>query len=284
MWSEELMATDGNFSTADAIRNKQFKPLLALSLFAALMAAGVGASAQSDRHELFVEIKSPVESPAGEISGSHLLAELTTHDQVRNAALLSYTELRTYQLTDASGKVRAQQSGQMEFHAPGKLTFVSNSEAGSGVVRRLAFNPLISSEIEAASGKTLEESAITPANYTFEILGEEYVGPNRCFVAWASPKRPDKYLFEGKVWIDAEEFAIVRVAGHPARKLSFWIDQVNFVREFERIDGFWLPRKDQTFVQVKLYGQKVLTIEHQYYAVSRERKTEESSQNAADQE
>jgi hypothetical protein len=278
------MATVGTYRAAVAIRNKQFKPLLALSLFAALMAVGVGAGAQSDRHELLVEIKAPVESPAGEISGSQLLAELATHDQIRNAALLAYTELRTYQLTDAVGKVRAQQSGQMEFRAPGKLTFVSNSEAGSGVVRRLAFNPLIASEIEAASGKTLEESAITPANYTFEILGEEYVGPNRCFVAWASPKRPDKYLFEGKVWIDAEEFAIVRVAGHPARKLSFWIDQVNFVREFERIDGFWLPRKDQTFVQVKLYGQKVLTIEHQYYAVSRERKTEGSSQNASDQE
>jgi len=169
----------------------------------------------------------------------------------------------------------------MEYRAPGKMTFVKNSEAGSGIVRRLAFNPLIASEIEAASGKQLEESAITPANYTFEILGEEYVGPNRCFVAQASPKRPDKFLFEGKVWIDAEEFAIVRVAGHPARKLSFWIDQVNFVREFERIDGFWLPRKDETFVQVKMYGQKVLTIEHQYYGVSRERKIEESTQNAA---
>src|SRR6266851_9862728 len=243
MWSEELMATVGTYRAAVPIRNKQFKPLLALSLFAALMAVGVGAGAQSDRHEPLVEIKAPVESPAGEISGSQLLAELATHDQIRNAALLAYTELRTYQLTDAGGKVRAQQSGQMEFRAPGKLTFVSNSEAGSGLVRRLAFSPLIASEIEAAYGKQLEDSAVTSANYTFELLGEEYVGPNRCFVAWASPKRPDKYLFEGKVWIDAEEFAIVRVAGHPARKLSFWIDHVNFVREFERIDGFWLPRK-----------------------------------------
>jgi hypothetical protein len=278
IWSEELMATVGTYGATVAIRNKQFKPLLALSLFATLMAVGVGASAQSDRHELFFEIKSLVESPAGEISGSQLLAELAAHDQIRNAALLAYTELRTYQLTDAGGKVRAQQSGQMEFRAPGKLTFVSNSEAGSGIVRRLAFNPLIASEIEAASGKTLEESAITPANYTFEILGEEYVGPNRCFVAWASPKRPDKYLFEGKVWIDAEEFAIVRVSGHPARKLSFWIDQANFVREFQRIDGFWLPQKDQSFVQVKIYGKKVLTIEHQYYAVSGGRNTEEPAQ------
>jgi len=278
MWSEELMATVGTYRAAVAIRNKQFKPLLALSLFAALMAVGVGAGAQSDRHEPLVEIKAPVESPAGEISGSQLLAELATHDQIRNAALLAYTELRTYQLTDAGGKVRAQQSGQMEFRAPGKLTFVSNSEAGSGVVRRLAFNPLVSSEIEAASGKTLEESAITPANYTFELLGEQHVGPYRCFVVWATPKRPDKYLFEGNVWINAEDYAIVRVAGHPAKKLSFWIEQVNFVREFQRIDGFWLPQKDQSFVQVKMYGKKVLTIEHQYYSVSGGRNTEEPAQ------
>jgi hypothetical protein len=260
------------------------RSFLMVFAFAGIIAAAAATNAQSDRRDLFAEIKAPVEPSATEINGSQLLAELALHDQIRNSALIAYTELRTYQVTDAEGKVRAQESGQMEYRAPGKMTFVKSSEAGSGMVRRLAFNPLIASEIEAASGKQLEESAITPANYTFEILGEEYVGPNRCFVAWASPKRPDKFLFEGKVWIDAEEFAIVRVAGHPARKLSFWIDQVNFVREFERIDGFWLPRKDETFVQVKLYGQKVLTIEHQYYGVSREGKTKESVQNAADQE
>jgi hypothetical protein len=261
-------------------KNRSRSFLMAFA-FAGMIAAAAAANAQSDSRDLFVEIKAPVESRASEINGSQLLAELAIHDQIRNAALIAYTELRTYQVTDAGGKVRAQESGQIEYRAPGKITFVKNSEEGSGIVRRLAFNPLIASEIEAASGKQLEESAITPANYTFEILGEEYVGPNRCFVAWASPKRPDKFLFEGKVWIDTEEFAIVRVAGHPARKLSFWIDQVNFVREFERIDGFWLPRKDETFVQVKLYGQKVLTIEHQYYGVSGERKFEGSTQDVA---
>jgi hypothetical protein len=181
---------------------------------------------------------------------------------------------------DATGKVSAKESGQMEYRAPDKLTFVTTSEAGSGLVRRLALNPLIASEIEAASGKPLRDSAITPANYIFELLGEQQVGTYRCFVVWAMPKRPEKYLFEGKVWIDTEDYAIVRVAGHPATKLSFWIEQVNFVREFQRIDGFWLPQKDETIVQVKMYGQRVLTIDHQNYSVSGGRNTEEPAQNA----
>ena len=259
----------------------RFRLFLEAVIFIAMITAVVGAKAQSYRVESVVDIQAPVQPLPPEMNGSQLLAELAQHDQVRNAALLAFTEVRTYQVMDVAGKVHAQESGQMEYRAPGKMTFVKTSEAGSGLVRRLALNQLIASEIEAASGKPLEDSAITPANYTFELLGEQQVGPNRCFVVWATPKRPDKYLFEGKVWIDAEDYAIVRVAGHPAKKLSFWIEQANFVREFQRIDGFWLPQKDETFVQVKMYGQKVLTIEHQYYAVTAGRNTGESAQNVS---
>jgi hypothetical protein len=99
-------------------------------------------------------------------------------------------------------------------------------------------------------------------------------------VARATPRRADKYLFEGKVWIDTEDYAVVRIAGHPAKKLSFWIERADFVREYQRIDGFWLSKKDVTFVKVRMYGQKVLTINHQNYAVTGARDTGASIQNA----
>jgi hypothetical protein len=92
-------------------------------------------------------------------------------------------------------------------------------------------------------------------------LGQQQVGPYRCFVAEVLPKRKDKSLFEGKLWIDVEDYSVVRIEGHPAKKLSFWIQRADFVRQYQKIDGFWLPQKDQTLVQVRLYGKKVLTIE-----------------------
>jgi hypothetical protein len=175
--------------------------------------------------------------------------------------------------------VHAQESGQMEYRAPDKKTFVATAESGSRLVRRMALNPLIASEIDAASGKQHHDSAITAANYTFELLGEQQVGPYHCFVVRAMPKRSDKYLFEGKVWIDTHDYAVVRIAGHPAKKLSFWIERADFVREYQKIDGFWLSTKDEAFVKVRMYGQKVLTIDHHNYSVTGARKAQESVQN-----
>lgn len=253
--------------------------LVALILFGMTMTI-TSARAQSEREESSGDITAPVEPPPPDIDESRLFAELLTHNELRNTALLGYTELRTYQVIDMKGKVHAQESGQMEYRAPDKKTFITTSESGSGLVRRLALNPLIASEIEAASGKQHHDSSITPANYTFELLGEQQVGPYHCFVVRAMPKRRDKYLFEGKVWIDTQDFAVVRIAGHPAKKLSFWIERADFVREYQRIDGFWLSQKDETFVKVRMYGQKVLTIDHQNYTVAGARNTEESAQNA----
>jgi len=237
------------------------------------------ARAQSDREVSSADVMAPVEPPRPDINETRIFTELLAHNEQRNTALLAYTEQRTYEVTDTTGKVRAQESGQMEYRAPDKKTFVTTSESGSGLVRRLALNPLIASEIEAASGKRHHDSSITPTNYTFELLGEQQVGPYHCFVVRAMPKRPDKYLFEGNVWIDTEDYAIVRIAGHPAKKLSFWIERADFVREYQKIDGFWLPKKDETFVMVKMYGHKVLTINHQNYSVAGARSIEESAQN-----
>jgi len=242
--------------------------LVAVILFGMTMTVA-SARAQSDREESSADVTAPVEPLSPDIDESKLFTELLAHNELRNATLLGYTEQRTYEVTDLTGKVRAQESGQMEYRAPDKKTFVTTSESGSGLVRRLALNPLIASEIEAASGKQHHDSSITPANYTFELLGEQQVGPYHCFVVRAIPKRRDKYLFEGKVWIDVEDYAVVRIEGRPAKKLSFWIERADFVRQYQKIDSFWLPQKDMTFVQVRLYGKKALTIDHQNYTVNR---------------
>ncbi len=202
------------------------------------------------------------------VSGEQIFSQLEARNEVRKQALRDYTALRTYQVIDLKGKVHAEESGKMEFRAPEQKRFVVTSESGSGLIRRMALNPLINSEIEAAAGKEHHDSAISPANYSLDLLGEQQVGSHHCFVAQAVPKRRDKYLFEGKLWIDVDDYAVVRIEGHPAKKLSFWIESADFVRQYQKIDGFWLPERDQTFVHVRLYGTKVLNIQHQNYVVN----------------
>ena len=68
-----------------------------------------------------------------------------------------------------------------------------------------------------------------------------------------------------------------RIEGHPATKLSFWIQRADFVRQYQKIDGFWLSEKDQTLVQVRLYGKKILKIEHRNYVVNADQSTNAGS-------
>jgi hypothetical protein len=248
-------------------RSKLALSIGATAMFAMVMRVGE-AQAQTGDVGLPQWDAAVVEPLRPGVDESQVLAQLAAHNEKRKSLLHDYTVLRIYQVIDLRGKVHAEKVGRMEFLSPDKKTFAVTSESGSGVVRNMALNPLIKSEIETAAGKEHHDSAISADNYSLNLLGEQQVGPYRCIVAEVQPKRKDKYLFEGKLWIDVDDYSVVRIEGHPAKKLSFWIQRADFVRQYQKIDGFWLPQKDQTLVQVRLYGKKVLTIDHRDYFVN----------------
>jgi outer membrane lipoprotein-sorting protein len=235
--------------------------------FLAMTTFSVSAHAQLNQ-QLHPKLTTQLEPLRPGVTAVQIFDELLAHNALRAATLVDYTAFRTYQVVDPKGKVHAEEIGEMEYRAPDKKNFIVTSEKGSALVRRLALHALVASEIETTAGKQHHDSAISPTNYRLELLGEQEVGPYHCFVAQAIPKRRDKYLFEGKVWIDAEDYAVVRIEGHPAKKLSFWIQRADFVRQYQKIDNFWLPQRDMTFVDVRLYGKKVLTIDHRDYGVN----------------
>jgi len=231
-------------------------------LVAAIRAGGLPAAEQSSQSGEQIIPPAPREPATPSSSGEQIFADLVRHNEIRNAGLQEYSALRTYAVTDPNGKVRAKKTVRMDYVAPDKKTFETIAEEGSSVVRHLVLNRLMETEASAATGQDRRDSSITPANYTFRLLGKEDLGPHRCFVVEALPQRRDKYLFEGKIWIESQEFAVVQISGHPAKNPSFWIKRADFVRQYEKIGDFWLPARDQTFVDVRLYGKKILSIEH----------------------
>lgn len=249
-----------------ATPNTKIRLFLVGAAFLAMTTFAVGAQAQVN--SLGQALATPLEPLRPGVTAIQIFDDLLAHNALRTATLLNYTASRTYQVVDLQGKVHAEEAGQMEYRAPDQKKFAVTSESGSVLVRRLALNALIASEIETTAGKQHHDSAISPGNYVLDLLGEQQVGPYRCFVAQATPKRNDKYLFEGKVWIDVKDYAVVRIEGHPAKKLSFWIQRADFVRQYQKIDNFWLPLRDVTFVDVRFYGKKLLTIDHHNYSVN----------------
>ncbi len=211
---------------------------------------------------------SPLEATSPPVTGDELFAKLLEHNRTRDLGLQQYSATRTYIVSNDKGKVYAEETVRVAYQAPDHKTFVTESEEGSKLVRDMVLKRLLESESETSSGHAHRDSSIKPVNYEFRLIGEQDVGPHHCLVAEAIPRRRDKYLFEGRVWIDARDYAIVRIAGQPAKSLSFWITRVDFVRQYQKLGDFWLPAEDDTTVHVRLYGKKILTIDHRDYVIN----------------
>ena len=147
--------------------------------------------------ESLPNLEAAVELLGPEVAESLVLTELAAHNVQRRSALHNYNVLRTYQVIDLKGKVHAEEVGRMEFLAPDKKTFTVTSESGSGLVRNMALNPLIKSEIETAAGKEHHDSAIYADNYSLNLLGEQQVGPYRCFALRSVPSGKTSICLRG---------------------------------------------------------------------------------------
>ncbi len=231
--------------------------------------------------EDFPETLSPLGDSFRGITGDELFSRLLEHNRLRDLRLEQYCAVRTYEAKNDKGKLYAQETVTVNYTAPDAKVFRTTSEKGSGLIRSLVFKRLMESEAEAATGQQHRDSSLKPANYTLNLIGEQDLGPYHCIVATAIPKRQDKYLFDGRIWIDSQDFAVVRIAGCPAKKLSFWIRRADFVRQYQKIREFWLPYKDETFVEIRLYGKKILTIDHREYTINGDQPGNEQAQNLA---
>jgi hypothetical protein len=249
---------------------------LALVLHTARSPARAQQAAFAASGDIPVTMSSPV---LGEHAANEIVSRVLAENKRRNELLRSYTVTRTYEIRTHEGKLAAQSVVRMEYRAPDVKTFEKTSEKGSGIVRHLVFDRLMDSESESSTGKQHQDSALTPANYEFHFTGEEEVGPYHCLVLEVTPKRKDKYLFEGRIWIEGHDFAVVRIEGHPAKRPSFWINQADFVREYQKVDEFWLPLRDETQVEVKVYGKRVLTIDHGPYVIADKQELRTESAN-----
>ena len=242
--------------------------ILLAATFLLVTASGVAAASVPNQEGSDSQVIGPLEPLQSAVTGSFILAELVAHNERRSAALLKYTAVKRRQVIDSRGEMYAEEIAHIEYYAPDRKTSIVTSENGWGPAGHFTLDQLIASEIEATAGGDDRGSPITPANYKLEPLGEQQVGAFHCFVVQAIPKRKEKDLFEGKIWIDVQDYAIVRIEGHPVKRPSFWIAREDCVRQYQKIDGFWLPQKDEILAHVRFYGTKLLIVDHWNYIVN----------------
>jgi MucB/RseB N-terminal domain len=140
------------------------------------------------------------------------------------------------------------------------------SEEGWGGARKHVFHKMLESETETSRPEIRANARIIRENYDFVLIGAELVAGRAAYVLEIKPKRNEKYLFQGRIWVDAEDYALARAEGKPAKKPSFWTKSIHFVQIYQKLGPGWFPLSTQSVTEAHLFGTTDVSIEYFDYA------------------
>jgi hypothetical protein len=204
----------------------------------------------------------------GESPVAQLTARMAQMDRERLKSLEHYTGMQHYVLNNKRFKTHAEMTVRVVYGSGGKKEFQMLSESGSEWVRKYVFRKLIRAEQDNAEGAAHKQSRIAPENYDFRLIGMETANGRPCYLLDATPRTKNKYLFRGRVWVDAEDAAVARVEGSPAQSLSFWTPIVHFVHQYEKVGRFWLAASNVSQTDVRIFGSTELKVEYSDYVIN----------------
>jgi len=205
------------------------------------------------------------------LTAPDIVERMVRADDHRLAALAGYTGVRRYRFENKTSNKRAEITSRVACDNAGVKTFEVISESGSGFVRNHIIRKMMDAEQEASQKGDRHDSRIIPDNYDFRLIGTDVLGGRSSYVLEVNPKTRNKFLIRGRIWVDAEDFAIARVEGQPAKNPSFWIRSVQIVQRYERTGQFWLPAGNQSVAQARIFGTTEVSIDYfDYVTTARE--------------
>jgi len=178
----------------------------------------------------------------------------------------SYLVTRDYKLFGKEiAKIKSQVIADISFVPPTTKKYTIQKAKGTGfgemVVRRM-----LMSEVEIA--KDYVSTDFSPDNYDLRFILEENVGGQRCYVLDLLPKRKDKNLLKGKIWIDAGTYLPQRVEGEPVKTPSWWLRRLHIELSYGEVGGMWLQTALKATAAVRILGPHTIVSSDVKYQLS----------------
>jgi hypothetical protein len=207
---------------------------------------------------------------AGQLKSEQVVENLVRMNLQRAQALQAYESTRIYRLEYKGfpGGRSAEMVVNMKYRAPGTKEFEIVSQGGSKMLIDRVFKKLMEGEKDAIDGENQDRIAVNQENYEFALLSYEPGPRGGLYVLSVKPRTRNKYLFQGKIWVDDQQFAIARMEGEPAKNPSFWIKGTQIETRYINVNDFWLPDHNHSFTSVRLGGHADFSIEYKDYRIT----------------
>ena len=148
----------------------------------------------------------------------------------------------------------AELRARMTYSSSGHKTFEVLSEPGLPIIRRKMLRRMLEAEEEASRVEMLAHTQITPLNYDFQFLDSEMPQCRLAYVLEATPRSAGKFSLRGRIWVDSEDFAIVRAEATPALKPLALIHSIHVVQPHVKVGPVWLPLYNRSMSELWTKG------------------------------
>ncbi len=205
--------------------------------------------------------------PPAILNAAQIVDQMQLHNLARNEELKDYKSLRHYTV-DYRGfttSIAAAMDVEVAYDAVSGKSFRIVSQSGSKFLCDKVLRRAVDGEEEASREKS--STALTAANYKFRLLGTEIVNGRPAYILNVEPIVASKFLYRGKIWVDAVDFAVARIEAEPAKNPSVWISRTEINFTSAKTGDFWLPEVNRSKTKVRIGGSAVLTIVYGPYQV-----------------
>ena len=203
------------------------------------------------------------------LTASQVVARLVQKNAERANALERYQGRRSYRL-DYVGfpeNLHAEMIVDVSYKAPDSKEFKVLSESGSTWIVNHILKRLLKSEHEASEAANRERTTLNSQNYDFTMIADQSTEEGCPYVLAVQPKMPTKFVYRGRIWVNAKDFAVCRIEAEPAQNPSFWIRQTEIHHAYLKIGDFWFPAENRSVSTLRLGGRATLTIEYGDYKI-----------------
>src|SRR5271169_2779592 len=210
-------------------------------------------------------------APSPPLPLEEVIRNLQQKNALRAAALDRLLSTRVYRMQYRGflGDRDAEMVVHATFHAPSSKEFTVVSQTGSKFIIDRIFKKLLEGEQEAATDENRRHTALSAENYDFTLAGYENSPDGSRYVLGLLPKSKNKFLYRGKIWVDARDFAVVKIEGEPGKSPSVWIKKTEIAHKYVKVNDFWLPAENHTESVIRLGGRAILSIEYKDYRITK---------------
>jgi outer membrane lipoprotein-sorting protein len=245
------------------MKNRGFRYGIGLLLLSGWSFAATGQQTTQN----FESTSTPYSIASAPLPIEQVVKQMQEKNAERAAALDSYEVTRVYSMRYSGfpSDRSAEMVVSMVYRAPNSKQFSVLSESGSKFIIDHVLKKLVEGEQEAANEENRRQSALTTENYDFTLAGYETSAEGARYVLNLTPRTKNKFLYRGKIWVDAKDFAVRQIEGEPGKNPSFWIKKTEVKHRYAKVGDFWLPAENHTQSVIRLGGVAYLSIEYKDY-------------------